>query len=300
MLKTRDNGTIRLVTHPDHAIAAGYMAAHWGNEEFTKLGYFDNCEDQKKLAEETIFGIAQHDNGWWEWEASPSSSEFNELPSGLFKVMSNPTESTMRWKIGISRFEETHPYGTLLTNLHAYRLYRGEINEEIHPLFVGSKSMGWKESPEATSLVETLKKQQDRIKQHLEKLGGWHKEAVKPEILQPHARLTQILDALSLALCSDLIPPVSGKAKGLGQDEIEFHHVPKKSWEDRITIHITPKGNNTLELDPFPFDEDNLVVPIIVTEIDASRQEEITLSESYKIPRKIVEFTFRRPGGNNI
>jgi len=112
--------------------------------------------------------------------------------------------------------------------------------------------------------------------------------------------MMQILDAISLYLCSDFIPPVSGKAKGLGCDEVEIKYIPRKNWEDKITIHVTPKGNNTLELDPFPFDEDNLVVPIIVTEIDASRQEEITLSELYKIPRKIVEFTFRRPGGNNI
>jgi len=294
MLRTQYDQTIRLVRQPDHAVAAGHMAAHWGNEEFTKLGYFGNCEDQKKLAEETIFGIAEHDNGWWEWEASPSNSESDKLPIGLSEVLSNPLESTMRWKIGISRFEETHPYGTLLTNLHAYRLYRAEINEEIHPLFVGSKSIGGKESPEVISLVETLKKQQDRIKQHLEKLGGWHKDAIKPEILQPHARLTQILDALSLYLCSSFIPPVSGKAKGLGRDEVELKHIPRKSWDDRINVHITPQEDGTLVCDPYPFDENNLVVPIIVTEIDVARHEEITLSELYKIPRKIIEFTFQR------
>jgi len=57
MLKTRDNGTIRLVTQPNHATVAGYMASHWGNEEFTKLGFYDNCSDPDKLAAETIFGI---------------------------------------------------------------------------------------------------------------------------------------------------------------------------------------------------------------------------------------------------
>ena len=39
MLKTRYDDTIRLVTQPNHAVAAGYMASHWGNDEFTKLGF---------------------------------------------------------------------------------------------------------------------------------------------------------------------------------------------------------------------------------------------------------------------
>jgi len=87
MLKTRFNDSIRLVTQPNHAVAAGYMAAHWGNEEFTKLGFYDNCSEPDKLAAETIFGIAEHDNGWWEWEASPSSSESDKLPLGLAEVL---------------------------------------------------------------------------------------------------------------------------------------------------------------------------------------------------------------------
>jgi len=35
LLKTTFNGTIRLVTQPDHAAVSGYMASHWGNEEFS-------------------------------------------------------------------------------------------------------------------------------------------------------------------------------------------------------------------------------------------------------------------------
>ncbi|KAG0510873.1 MAG: hypothetical protein NPMRD1_650001, partial [Nitrosopumilales archaeon] len=87
MLKTRYNGTIRLVTQPDHAAVSGYMAAHWGNEEFSKLGYFDDSSEPEQLAAETIFGIAEHDNGWWEWEASPTITASDKLPKGLAEVL---------------------------------------------------------------------------------------------------------------------------------------------------------------------------------------------------------------------
>jgi len=161
MLKTKFNDSIRLVTQPNHAVAAGYMASHWGNKEFTKLGFYDNCSDPEKLAAETIFGIAEHDNGWWEWEASPTNSESDKLPLGLAEVLSNPTEATQRWQIGITRFEDIHPYASLLTNFHAYRLYNVAQEEEssIHPLFGNSKSFSNEKSPQAISLIETLQNQ---------------------------------------------------------------------------------------------------------------------------------------------
>jgi len=297
MLKTRYGDTIRLVTQPNHAVAAGYMASHWGNEEFTKLGFYDNCSEPEKLAAETIFGIAEHDNGWWEWEASPTSSESDKLPLGLAEVLSNPIESTQRWRIGTSRFEDSHPYASLLINFHAYRLYNKTHEEEssIHPLFGDSKSISNEYSPQATSLIETLRNQQDKLKEQLDSLGGWHKDAIRPEILLPHARMTQILDALSLYLCSDFISPVSGKAKGLGRDEVELKHIPRKNWEDKIKLHITPQDDGILVCDPYPFDENNLVVPIVVTEIENFSQNEVSLMEIYKIPKKIVSFTFQKP-----
>jgi len=296
MLKTRYGDTVRLVTQPNHAVASGHMASHWGNEDFTKLGFYDNCSEPEKLATETIFGIAEHDNGWWEWEASPTNSESDKLPLGLAEVLQNPTEATQRWRIGTTRFEDSHPYASLLMNFHAYRLYNvaNEDESSIHPLFGNSKSFSNEKSSQATALIETLQNQQKRIKEHLDNQSGWHKDAIRPEILLPHARMMQILDAMSLYLCSDFIPPVSGKAKGLGRDEVEIKHIPRKNWEDKVTFHITPQEDSTLVCDPYPFDENNLVVPIVVTEIENFNQNEISLGELYKTPQKIVSFTFQK------
>jgi len=182
-------------------------------------------------------------------------------------------------------------------NFHAYRLYN-KIHEEessIHPLFGDSKSISNENSPQAISLIETLRNQQERLKQRLDKLGGWHKDAIRPEILLPHARMTQIMDALSLYLCSDFIPPISGKAKGLGRDEVELNHIPRKNWDDKVKLHITPQDDGTLVCDPYPFDENNLVVPVVVTELDANIQNETYQIREYNIPQKIVTFTFQRP-----
>ena len=296
VLKTYHENIVRLVTQPNHAVAAEFMASHWGNKEFTKLGFYGDYSESEKLSSEIIFGITEHDNGWWEWEADPSNSESDKLPLGLAEVLNNPTEATQRWQIGTTRFEDSHPYASLLINFHAYRLYNVAHEEEssIHPLFGDSKSFSNEKSPQDISLIETLQNQQDKLKEKLERLGGWHKDAINPEILLPHARMMQIMYALSLYLCSDFIPPASGKVKGLGRDEVEIKNIPKKDWEDRIKMHIIPQDDCTLVCDPYPFDKDNLKVPIVVTEIEDLDQNDISLMELYKIPKKIVSFTFHK------
>ena len=132
------------------------------------------ASDLERLSAETIFGIAEHDNGWWEWEADPSSSESDRLPLGLAEVLSNPAEATQRWRIGTTRFEDSHPYASLLINLHAYRLYNvaREKESSIHPLFGNSRSFSNENSPQATSLIETLRNQQERLRQLLDGFRG--------------------------------------------------------------------------------------------------------------------------------
>jgi len=300
LLKTRDNGNIRLVTQPDHAIVSGYLAAHWGNEEFSKLGYLGDSSEPDQLAAETIFGIAEHDNGWWEWEASPPISASDKLPKDLREILNIPKEATQRWRIGIRRFEESHPYASLLINYHAYWLYRvqqgGADERFVHVLFKGKPFAPSEEAlQEGSSLIETLNQQQKDLKQRLEKLGGWQKDAIQPDNLQPHIKMLQTLDAFSLTLCSDLVPPVSGEVKGLGRDEIEFPHIPRKNWDDRVKLQFHPLGEGRIECNPYPFDEDNLAVPVVVTILKDNIQNETKQVREYRVPKQIVTFTFQRP-----
>ncbi len=73
MLKTHIGNEVWLVHQPDHARLAGYLAAHWeapmnlrGRVLSERVTHADAIRD------EVILAIAEHDNGWWEWEAIPS------------------------------------------------------------------------------------------------------------------------------------------------------------------------------------------------------------------------------------
>lgn len=266
MLKTQRQEKMWFVTQPDHAQVSGYLAAHWGNDEFARPGYFADSADPERLRAETVFGIAEHDNGWWEWDADPPLSAEDGLPQGLGEVLKNPVAGMERWRLSIPRLAERHPYASLLIGDHAYWLYAAQFDPDPPPEFTHHLLRGRPLYPkeletEARRFLADVREMQEAFRRHLEEDRFW-RAALEPEHRNPHARLLQTLDSLSLALCSAVIAPVEGEAKGLGEDHVVFHDVPRRSWEDRVSIALKPLGDRRIACNPYPFDEDPL--PILV------------------------------------
>ena len=268
MLKTLRDKKMWLVSQPDHAELAGLLAANWGNDEFARPGQFASADDPEQLRAETVLAIAQHDNGWWEWEATPELSEADGLPLGLAEVLKNQQDAMNRWRLGIPRFSRDHPYVSLLISFHAYWLYAHGCQTDpdpafAHPLFwKGSSTHLMGERLEvARGFVGEIKEMQDALIARLRKdrtRAAW----IDTEHLNPHARLLTLLDGLSLSLCSALIPPRIGTAKGLGDDEFDLLEVPRRSWEDRVTIEVKPATERRIVCEPYPFGVDPL--PVVV------------------------------------
>jgi hypothetical protein len=274
MLKTLADGKVWLVTQPDHGQIAGYLAAHWGNRDFRRPGHHGSGADPERLRAEIVFAIAQHDNGWWEWEADPDLSGVDGLPLGLAEVLKNQQEGMNRWRQGLRRFARS-PYANLIISRHAYWLYAARALADPDPAF--SHPLFWKGSPQKLypgSLEDPLK-----FMAELEQLQGLWIERLQsdpetarwtdPVVTLPAARLLQICDGMSLALCSDLIPARSGPTKGLGEDEFELDDVPRGGWNDRVTLSFTPRGQRRIEVSPYPFDIDPLpvVAPVMIANL---------------------------------
>ena len=273
MLKTLKNEKLWLVTQPDHAQVAGYLAAHWGNDDFVRPGYFASASDPEQLRAETVMAVAQHDNGWWEWEATPELAAVDGFPSGLADVLKNQQEGMNRWRLGLGRFDNA-PYANLLISHHAYWLYAVGTQSDpdpafVHPLF-WNRSSGElysghrKQELDFLAELEELQKQWVEVIRRDAATASW----VEPENLHPHARLLQLLDGVSLSLCSALIPASSGESRGLGEDEFELRDVPRRSWGDRVTIQVTPVGERRIALSPYPFDQDPLTVSVLARVFD--------------------------------
>ncbi len=302
MLKTKKDNQFWLVTQPDHGQLAGTFAAHWGNQRFHRLGEFSSVANPSRLRSQAIFAIAQHDNGWIEWEAEPKLSKDDRLPADLSEMVRDQQDGMDRWRIGLHRFPDA-PYANLLISQHPRLLYgiRKTENPEpvdIHPLF-------WKERPEP--LLPGSEEMADAFLDELLGLQqGWRKTLaadeetrtwIDPETLNPHARMLQVLDGLSLGFTSSLIPARSGENRGLGQDTYELREVPRTSWDDRVTIEVRSVSENRVVLDPYPFDLDPLVVrvPVKVFDADAPAEESFQ-TRWYSLSPELLEF---RIGSSN-
>lgn len=281
MLKTVQDNTLWLVGQNDHSQLAGYFASHWGNKVFARPGHYATptpVADPERLRAEAVFAIAEHDNGWWEWEATPALSADDGFPAGLVEALKNQPASMERLRRGSQRFPD-HPLVCLLISSHAYLFYAARALAQPDPSFI--HPMFWKGAPEklGPGSVEgplAFMAELDVLRR------GWIDQLrsdpatvawVEPATLAPLQRLTQLCDGLSQWLCSALIPPVSGAARGIGEDAFELHHVPRGAWGDRCTISVTPLGGRRVRFDPFPFDIDPLPVllPARTVQLPAER-----------------------------
>ena len=136
MLKTKRGAQVWLITQPAHAELAGMMAAHWGNEEFARPGHFAPSADAERLRQEVALAVAAHDNGWWEWGADPPLAAADGLPQGLGEVTAGPVAGMERWRLGIPRLAEQHPYASLLIGDHAYWLYAAQFDSDLPAEFI--------------------------------------------------------------------------------------------------------------------------------------------------------------------
>ncbi len=112
MLKTNCGSQVWLVTQPAHAELSG------------------DSPDAQRLRQEVVLGIAEHDSGWWEWEAAPPLSSGDGLPQGLGEVPQDPVAGMARWWVGIPRLGEQHPYASLLIGDRAFWLYAAQFEAD--------------------------------------------------------------------------------------------------------------------------------------------------------------------------
>ena len=299
MLKTHTESQIWLIQQHHHAQVSGYLAAHWGGANgFAKLGHYPGAADPVRWRDEVVLAIAEHDNGWWEWEAMPQFSAEDGLPVGLGeRAPAVTTELDQwrtggfdRWRAGIDRLAGPHPYAALLVSLHAYWLYAVEFPEltdehdEVRRHFI----FGGKEK--ARSLVGNRKKtraflEEQRVIQ-AELIARLAENpamagATESSHLDPHFRLLQLLDSLSLFLA-------------LNDSTGHFlPEVPRASWDDRVDLQWRKTGERTIALDPYPFAIDPLPVHLparVLTSSLAGTAKSGPLALLHGTPMSTVEF----------
>src|SRR5215211_7768088 len=98
IVRTQPNGQLLCINQTSHALMAAEFCRYWGNNDFAKPSPY----------EVVLNAIAQHDNGWYEWEAAAQTDAEGAplafIPGPPFR------EKLTLWQRGIERAAAQHPY----------------------------------------------------------------------------------------------------------------------------------------------------------------------------------------------
>jgi hypothetical protein len=253
-------------------------------------GYYAPTDYSERQREEVILAIAQHDNGWWEWEASPSIDPADGLPYGLTDENRETARDTLdRWHAAASRLADRHLYAALLISMHPTWLYRFAFADLVedhdepfrHPLFgTADAAKTLVADPILTrALIAKEEARQAQLISRLRRDPAW-RDAADPLQLNPHVRLLQLMDALSLLLC-------------MGSDaSMNLPHIPRGGWDDRVTLAWQPQEGQRIICSPYPFVVDPLrvFVPVRMVEDPAGAKGVAPLVRLHAAPLQTVRF----------
>ncbi len=265
----------RMIAQNDHGDLAGQFAAHWGNDRFAKLEPYASMV----LAAET------HDNGWWDLDIYPSIDE----QGAPIPFTRTPRE-----------FRSTF-YGKGIDNVIARDLYAGLI-VSMHGVGLPQKRYG------------TMPTMVDRDDPYSQKFIAEREPTHRPMIeqlsrMEPFAGLTsreriwhnyllmQVFDRLSLFFCSNFdITAVAAAGSHTREGKAYYgatiQPTPAQLGDADGQIQLRVVDRQTVDVDPYPFDESPLRVSVrgkLIPKIKYPSQE--AFREVYgKAQRQ--EFTF--------
>lgn len=225
LVHTLPNGQLLCVNQTTHALMAEQFCRHWGNAEFARPIPYDVV----------MAAIAQHDNGWYEWEAAP---EVDDAGAPLAFIPGPHYARKFKiWQRGIDRATAQHPYMGLMVSRHTSMLYQSNL-----------QLMGEEERRASEDFIAQQARWIEEMRQWLAHDVQLHHAASEP-VLMAHTRLLQFGDFSSLQVTM----PWS-------QERI-FVHCPVDfvGTYAEITMHWEGQA---ISFDPWPFGVDHFTVSI--------------------------------------
>lgn len=176
IVRKMGDGRLLCVHQTTHALMAAQFCRFWGNDSFAA----------PRPYAPVMMAIAQHDNGWAEWETAPKLRD-DGFPMD-FMTFTDQVAKTRLWQVGIDRAWGQHPYAALIIGRHASILYEQfQARDAYDPV-------------DNAAVNRFLADQRQLLEQAHQLLGDdpgfvW---ALQPEVIEANARLLQFGDHASL------------------------------------------------------------------------------------------------------
>jgi len=228
-----------VIRQTDHAFLAGFFAKEWGNEKFA----------QPQPNGSFCLAVAEHDNGWSDWELQPTLDPKTHLP---FSFMSIPTEDHITlYQRGTERLVKVDHYAGLLVTMHAAELY--DRARATMPGY-SAKYVKSNESQLVSDFIQQLRLQQLRLKVDL-RANQATKNLAEEHLLKVNAARLETLDRLSLHFSMN------------PEQDALFDAVPVDDCGREADLELHAEGDGVVAVAPYPFRRDPLAFSIMARRV---------------------------------
>ncbi|HEY7322288.1 MAG TPA: DUF3891 family protein [Candidatus Binatia bacterium] len=270
-----DKERLLLVLQIDHSKVTGWLAAHWGNDDFAPLSPYDAM----------VMAAQEHDTGWWDWEIKPHLSAEGLPPDyiGSIKHLGGRVWLDF-YRHGISRLAEQDAYAGYIVSLHADGLLtqgRGLLSYmpdyTVHP-----------EVKEFISEQEDFRKElMGRLKQ-----SEVYRDFISDEQLWTNFKLMEIYDQMGQFVCNRY-PFNSTHRKNGPSPTLSNVPAPVRPGRDDTILTFNVKDETRATVNPYPFDVDPLPLSFqgrVVANRPYTDQKDF-LQEYYRAERVMIEYS---------
>jgi hypothetical protein len=231
MILTRYDSRLLVVLQPDHGVQTGLIAAAWGNAE---------VPPPREHRRAGRLAATHHDDGWAVWERRPDLDPETGVPIQFHQL--KPPAHLTAYRAGIERAAQTDPWTGLLVSMHGAGLY----NDRYGSFRLVEQNF----TADERTLVDEFLADMASLQRQLYEQAVGHAPSRPPHEL-PEVRdeylLLQIWDRLSLQYAyRHATDGVLAPLPGIGE----------------AGLTCSSRGRFTLALEPYPFAEDRVELPV--------------------------------------
>ena len=238
-----DDAHVLLILQIDHSRAAGMMAAHWGNAEFTPPKPYSSM----------VVAAQEHDGGWWDWEIKPTVNEEGYPIDYVGSTKKMGSSWLNFYRHGVARVAEQDSYAGLIVSMHGCGLL--------------SKGMGLlpnmpdlSSDPDVRQFLDEQEEFRNQLLQEARRSEAL-REFTTDEQIWTNFKLMEVFDQMAQFVCNRY--PFNSSARKNGPNHtLSNVPVPVGPGKEDVKVTVDVKDESRAVVRPYPFDVDPLEISI--------------------------------------
>jgi len=237
-----DENRLLLILQVDHSRVTGWLAAHWGNDDFARPSPYAAM----------VLAAQEHDTGWWDWEIKPQLNSEGLPPDyiGSIKHLGGKVWLDF-YRHGIQRLAEQDPYAGYIVSLHSDGLLTQ--GRGLLPYMPDYASY-----PEVKEFLAEQESYRAELMEQL-KSSSAYGDFISEEQLWTNFKLMEVYDQMGQFVCNRY-PFNSTQRKNGPSPTMSNVPVPRRPGKDDTILTFTIKDESRAAVAPYPFDIDPLIV----------------------------------------